>query len=231
MSIDFILVEPKRPENVGAAARALKTMGFNGLRIVNSQAHLVPEAQWVAHGAKEILANVQHFNQLQEATADLDFTVATTVKKRSTKRHYYTPEEVKQLIEAKGTTVKSVGIVFGREESGLTSEEVQHCDIASSIPLANPQPSLNLGQSVMLYAYILSKVAVDHNLELSAPEGQMKALKAKLAQVFEYLAISSTAVEYRWAMERLGALAEKDIHFLHTFSSDILKQFDDDESK
>ncbi|WP_163834870.1 tRNA/rRNA methyltransferase [Spartinivicinus ruber] len=223
MSIYFILVEPKLPANVGAAARALQTMGFANLRIVNSQAHLAPEAQWVAHGAREVLTAAKHYNHLAEATVDLDFTVATTVKKRSTKRYYYSPEQVKQLLETKGATISKVGIVFGREESGLTSEEVHHCDIASSIPLANPQPSLNLGQSIMLYAYVLSSIDIEQEQEILAPEGQMKALKAKLALLFESLAISPTAVEYRWAMERLGVLTEKDIHFLHTFASDLLK--------
>lgn len=58
MQLHIVLVAPARPENVGAAARAMKTMGFTSLRIVDSEAHLQPAARWVAHGAGEILDGV-----------------------------------------------------------------------------------------------------------------------------------------------------------------------------
>lgn len=72
MEIIFILMAPARPENVGAAARALKTMGFSRLRIVASEAHLRQEAVWVAHGAQELLQQAESFPTLPEALADLD---------------------------------------------------------------------------------------------------------------------------------------------------------------
>ena len=67
MEIIFILMAPARPENVGAAARALKTMGFSRLRIVASEAHLRQEAVWVAHGAQELLQQAESFPTLPEA--------------------------------------------------------------------------------------------------------------------------------------------------------------------
>ncbi len=78
MRFPLILVSPARPENIGAAARAMKTMGFDELRIVNSQAHREPAARWVAHGAGEILDNATHWDSLAAALADIDFSVATS---------------------------------------------------------------------------------------------------------------------------------------------------------
>lgn len=88
MQIHIVLVAPARPENIGAAARAMKTMGFSSLRIVDSQAYLEPAARWVAHGSADILDNAQHFDTLEAALADVDFTVATTARSRA-RFHYY----------------------------------------------------------------------------------------------------------------------------------------------
>ena len=82
MDICFILMAPARPENVGAAARAMKTMGFSQMRVVASMVHTQPEAQWVAHGAQEILSQAESYDSLAEAVADLDLIVATTARQR-----------------------------------------------------------------------------------------------------------------------------------------------------
>lgn len=75
MRLTIILVGPARAENVGAAARAMKTMGFRELRIVDSEAHLAPPARWVAHGSGDILDGITTYPTLAEALHDVDFTV------------------------------------------------------------------------------------------------------------------------------------------------------------
>ena len=75
--IIFILVRPAVPENVGAAARALKTMGFSRLRIVGSDAHREKPARILAHASNDILENAQAFPDLQSALADIDFVIGT----------------------------------------------------------------------------------------------------------------------------------------------------------
>lgn len=82
MRLTIILVGPARAENVGAAARAMKTMGFRELRIVDSEAHLAPPARWVAHGSGDILDGITTYPTLAEALHDVDFTVATTARSR-----------------------------------------------------------------------------------------------------------------------------------------------------
>lgn len=70
MRITIILVAPARAENIGAAARAMKTMGFSELRIVDSQAHLEPATRWVAHGSGDIIDNIKVFPTLAESLHD-----------------------------------------------------------------------------------------------------------------------------------------------------------------
>jgi len=88
MQFCIILVAPTPPENIGAAARAMKTMGFTALHIVASKAQLQPSARWVAHRAGEILDGVQTFATLEQVLADVDFTVATTARSWA-HFHYY----------------------------------------------------------------------------------------------------------------------------------------------
>ncbi|MCK5368925.1 MAG: hypothetical protein KAQ62_10245, partial [Cyclobacteriaceae bacterium] len=125
MEISFVLVEPAVPENIGAAARALKTMGFSDLRLVNPTDHLADPAKWLAHGSQDILENATIYRDFQDAIKDLDFLIGTTAKKRSVKEDYFNPDEAKKIIEDKSDILSKVGIIFGREESGLKNEELR----------------------------------------------------------------------------------------------------------
>ncbi len=157
MLYTFILVEPAVAENVGASARALKTMGFNRLVIVNSQVHKQPEARWLAHGSTDILDNIEVFRTLEEAVKDMDMVIGTTAKKRRVHTDYYFCTEIPGLIKSKATMLENVALVFGREESGLTNEELKLCNVFTGVPMKTKYPSLNLGQSVMIYAWELSE--------------------------------------------------------------------------
>ncbi|MGL5332104.1 MAG: TrmH family RNA methyltransferase, partial [Aeromonas veronii] len=88
MKLYFVLVAPARPANVGAAARAMKTMGFDAMRLVASRVHEEEEASWVAHGAQEILTQAEAFDTLPEALADMDLVIATTARERGRYQHY-----------------------------------------------------------------------------------------------------------------------------------------------
>ena len=155
MDIAFVLVEPARGENIGAAARAIKTMGFADLRLVRPGD--MTAASWVAHQSQDILAGARHFESLDDALADVDLSIACTARHRLQKDRYVDAHECAALVADKAASVNRVAIVFGRESSGLTGDEVARCDLASSIPLAHPQPSLNLAQAVMVYAWELRK--------------------------------------------------------------------------
>ena len=229
MNICFLLVEPAVPENIGAAARAINTMGFKELRLVNPANHLADEAQWLAHGSSAILENAKIYDSFQEAVSDLDFVIATTAKKRSTKHDYYSPEQARDLVVHKGSSIDKIGIVFGREESGLTNSEVRACDIASTIPLAKPYPSINLAQSVMIYAYVFSSFTTDEN-EISSVSGSRERIYRemidKAKDILSRLDFDKESNIYHRMMERLAASSEDDIRLFLSFAKKFFQKFE-----
>ncbi|MGL5319583.1 MAG: tRNA/rRNA methyltransferase, partial [Aeromonas veronii] len=164
MKLYFVLVAPARPANVGAAARAMKTMGFDAMRLVASRVHEEEEASWVAHGAQEILTQAEAFETLPEALADMDLVIATTARERGRYQHYLTPGEIREQIRSK-PSLNKVAIVFGCEESGLSNEQLAEVDLISYLPLKVSYPSLNLGQAIMLYAYEMSQLMDELNAD------------------------------------------------------------------
>jgi tRNA/rRNA methyltransferase len=226
MEFYFILVEPAVPGNVGAAARAIKTMGFKYLRLVKPCKYQNAEAVKMAHGSVDILRKAMVYTSLQEATEDIDFVIGTTAKKRSVREDYQSCSDLPALIRDKGNTCQSVGIVFGREESGLTNTELIELDMATQIPMISDYPSVNLSQAVMVYAYILSELAVkreETGTETINEEG-LKALKWKTDKILEDLEIKNNPTLYNRIMERLMLLGEEDIHLLHSVVNKFQKK-------
>lgn len=224
MNISFILVEPAVPENVGAAARAIKTMGFKDLRLVNPCDYLSTKAKMLAHASHDILENAKVFSTLAEAVNGLDFTIATTAKQRWVKLEIIPSNSLTAFIQEKGNTISNIGIVFGREESGLTNEEISICNRVSTIPLANPYPSINLAQTVMIYAYTLSSLQFDliHEQE-EANEQSFNALKEKVSEVLKIAEITPEMMIHGRIHERITELGEKDIKLLHSVTSKLIE--------
>ncbi|MBS0908871.1 tRNA/rRNA methyltransferase [Tatumella sp. JGM118] len=225
MSFPVILVSPARPENVGAAARAMKTMGFSELRIVNSDVWQDPAAYRVAHGATEILDNVRPFPDLASALADVDFSVATTARSRAKFRYYATPQQAEVLLKEKQQWAGRLALIFGCEESGLTNDELALADLLTGIPMAVDYPSLNLGQAVMVLCYQFSSL-----MQVSAPRHatadpqQLQALRARLHQLLERLDVSDDLKMTDWLDQRLGLLEQRDSAMLHRLLHDIEKK-------
>ncbi|MFT3929512.1 MAG: tRNA/rRNA methyltransferase [Spongiibacteraceae bacterium] len=221
--IIFILVKPAVPENVGAAARALKTMGFSRLRIVGSDAHREKPARILAHASNDILDSAETFPDLAAALADIDFSIGTSAKSRHERRYQLSPAETRAAIENKSALLKRVAIVFGCEESGLSNAELALCDALSSIPLAVEYPSLNLSQAVMLYAYELAGLHAES--EKIADAGQLHALQRRIEQLFVQLEIQPESKLARWAQERSAQLTQDDVLFLHQLLSRIDEKY------
>jgi len=216
MQIHFVLVEPQVPENVGAAARALKTMGFDSLRVVASQAHLQPPARWLAHGAGDVLDAIEIFADLAAAVADCDLAVGSSAKSRASHRQLLTPEQLAESLPQRAAA--SVAMVFGREDRGLSNQELTRCDLLTSIPLAVSYPSLNLAQAVMLYAYQLSGIQAQsrHLKPASNEQGQRDALKVRVETQLDRLGYDAESKLQHWAMERLAGANTDDVRFLHS---------------
>ncbi|CAI1071006.1 Uncharacterized tRNA/rRNA methyltransferase HI_0380 [Serratia quinivorans] len=225
MQLHIVLVAPARPENVGAAARAMKTMGFTSLRIVDSEAHLQPAARWVAHGAGDILDGVQTFATLEQALADVDFTVATTARSRARFHYYCTPQQLLGQLSERSQWVGQAALVFGREDSGLTNEELELADLLTGVPMQADYPSLNLGQAVMVYCYQLSELMkVSAPQEPVANEGQLKALRQRAEGLLGALGVGDDQKLRDWLHQRLGTLQQRDTAMLHTLLHDIEKK-------
>ena len=222
MSLSFILVEPARAANVGAAARAMKTMGFSELILVNSDVHQNQEAHWIAHGATDVLERIRRADSLQSLRPEFDLLIGSTARERGWPRQYLKPEELKaRMTDHQGG---KIGLVFGREASGLSNDELDLCDLYTYVPLQNDYPSLNLAQAVMVYSYELSDVDRSIGLcQTPAAEAQLQALKVKAETLLERLNIQKEDKLRAWLLDGVALLKSRDCKMAHQLAGDILK--------
>ncbi|MDR3179788.1 MAG: RNA methyltransferase [Holosporaceae bacterium] len=153
--IFIILHGTQMAENTGMAMRAMANTGLKNLRLV-SPLHGWPNAKAaLASAEKNDLVNVQVFENLTDAVADLQLTCATTARPRNMIHEVLTPEAAAEKIMSLGS---SAGIVFGNEKNGLTNEEISNCNFIVEIPSVNFS-SYNLAQAVLIicYAVMMSK--------------------------------------------------------------------------
>ena len=147
-------------------------MGFSSLWLVNPCEFRSGEAKWLAHGSDEILENAKVFDTFKEAISAFDLVIATTARNRWLKKDLLLSGELAGYISERADVANRVAIVFGREESGLTNEEMKQCDMAVTIPLKVDFPSLNMSQAVMVIAYELCSLDVipDNGTSLAEKE-------------------------------------------------------------
>jgi TrmH family RNA methyltransferase len=157
-NVYFILVAPTEPGNIGAAARAIKNMGFRNLEMVAPVRYATPEARAMACGAADILEGALVHRTLLEALAEKSLVVGTT-RRRGSRRGIILSAAAAAAEIAKAAPANKVAILFGNEHNGLTNKEIEACGLLATIPSNPAAPSLNLSQSVMLMAYELSRVA------------------------------------------------------------------------
>jgi tRNA/rRNA methyltransferase len=150
--IRIVLCRPSHPGNIGAAARAMKTMGLTDLRLVAPGRYPAPEAQWMATHAIDVLEQARVHATLNEAISDCVAAFALSARGRE-----WSPQ-VMDVRSAAARAVEmddQVAFVFGNETAGLTNEEMFACQTLVHIP-ANPEASsLNLAQAVQVVAYEL----------------------------------------------------------------------------
>jgi tRNA/rRNA methyltransferase len=213
VEIHFILFRPAVPGNVGASARALNTMGFRHLRLIDPCDHLNEEALMLAHGSHDLLRGAGLFDTFEEAVDDMDLVVATTAKERTAKHDYHSVRELAQILQEKQSRLDKVGILFGTEESGLPNELILQSDLAMTIPMATSYPSLNLAQSVMVTAYELSVLN-----QLSRPGQSIQksgegfgTLKKQVHHLLRNAGIPEGSPLYHRIMERIALTGPVDI--------------------
>lgn len=154
----IVLVEPREAGNVGAAARVMKNFGFGELWIVGEHPQLLPTAGWWASGADDVLAAARFAPALHDALGDAQVTVATTSSRGRTTPVDFTPSSLAALFASLAKT-DTLALVFGREDSGLTRDELVQCQRTATIPTNDVFPTMNLAQSVGVFCYALSQIA------------------------------------------------------------------------
>lgn len=155
-NIVIVLVEPQSPGNVGMVCRAMKNMGLYELRLVNPCRIDHPDAAMFAVSAKDLLEQARIYPTLTEALADCPLSVATTRRHGKYRQEICTPEEIVARVREQGDANRTA-FVFGREDSGLTTDEVALCRWQATIPTGDPYGSLNLAQAVLIFCYELHK--------------------------------------------------------------------------
>jgi tRNA/rRNA methyltransferase len=175
--IRIVLVEPREAGNVGAAARVMKNFGFTDLWIVGEHPKLHPVAGWWASGADDVVEHARFAPTLHHALADTHVTVATTSSRERTMPVDLNPVELAQLYGSLDHS-QTLALVFGREDSGLTREEVMQCQRTAVIPTDPMFPTMNLAQSVGVFCYELSTTS-------RAPAERELATAARIERLHE----------------------------------------------
>ena len=156
MPLDVVLVfvEPKYELNIGFMARLVKNFDFRELRCVRPRVAIGKDAYIFSAHAKDIVEDIKLYEGLEEAVSDADLTIGTTCKYgtglSTIHREAITPEEVANIV-----VDKSVALVFGREDVGLTNEELKLCDVIATIPTNPAYRDLNVSHAAAVLSYIV----------------------------------------------------------------------------
>ena len=238
-NISFVLVEPREPGNIGASARAIKNMGFKNLILVNPPERFEEGHDfWLACHATEVLKEAEVYPTLKEAIMDKALVVGTS-RRIGKRRGLILP-----IKEAKGEIISvasrnRVAILFGREDRGLTNEEVLECGFLIYIPTSAEAPSLNLAQAVLLVAYELSEGSFESPSSEFAPHEELENLYGHIRQTLRtlgYIPKGDRDMEER-IMRNLrhlfgrACLTPWEVRMLHGICSQIEKALRDREDK
>jgi len=163
-NIRIVLVHTSHPGNIGAAARAMKNMGLKRLMLVAPKQFPDPTALFRSCNATDIVKAAQVVPTLEEAIADCGLVVGTSARNRSMPWPIMDAREAATTIEKEAGT-HEVAIVFGREDRGLTNEELQRCNFHLQIPTNEDYSSLNLAAAVQVVSYELRMAALGRTEE------------------------------------------------------------------
>ena len=152
--VRIVLVGTTHPGNIGAAARAMRTMGLDRLSLVAPREFPSPEATARAAGADDVLAGARVCATLEEALAECRFVVGASARMRALPWSPVTPREIAPRLLAESARGEAA-VVFGRESSGLSNDELARCHALLNIPTDAAFRSLNLAMAVQIVAYEL----------------------------------------------------------------------------
>ncbi len=150
--VTIILVRPQSPGNIGSTARAMRNMGLHRLALVAPERFPHAEARMMACGAEGLLQQAEIYDSLPAAIASCHWLIGTSARKRRYRNAPLTPVQLAQKLPGL-CKEHHVGILFGPEDAGLTTDELNLCHDWVVIPTATEATSLNLSQAVMVICY------------------------------------------------------------------------------
>jgi tRNA/rRNA methyltransferase len=217
-SIRIVLCRPSHPGNIGAAARAMKTMGLADLRLVDPERYPAPEAEWMATNATDVLRAATVHTSLADSIKDCVAAFAMSARPRE-----WSP----QVLDVRSAATRAMGVegdvafVFGNETAGLTNEEMFACQFLVHIPASAQFSSLNLAQAVQVMAYELFMTggpSVHGRSEKLATVEDLEGLYAHLeeAAVETKFMASGSRLRERWRrlFSRVPAFEREEVNIL-----------------
>lgn len=211
-SIRFVLVRTSHPGNIGAAARAIRTMGFTRLNLVAPHRFPHADATAMAAGADAVLGDAVVTSALVEAVADCRLVLGCTARRRGVSLEELSPRQAAARALA-ASALGEVAIVFGNERTGLENDELMSCHAAVHIPSAEDFSSLNLAQAVQVLAYELRMAMLESApSQPTAEKVEPVATAEQLEHFFGHLAQTLDDIDFhkgrspRTIMQRLRRL-------------------------
>ncbi|HLI63688.1 MAG TPA: RNA methyltransferase [Terriglobales bacterium] len=210
-----VLVRPRNPLNIGAAARAMSNFGFLRLRLVNPYQVAFREAR-SAMGAAALLTAAEEFPSTAAAVADCSLVVGTTAIQHRELRHPLRRLEYGAQLIRRECASGCVALLFGSEKTGLSNDDLSHCHWLLHIPTREQHLSMNLGQAVAVCLYELVRdskppapLKKKEPIEKPAPAGQVERISSLLLEALHRsgyvnpIAASSTEERVRRMVRRL----------------------------
>lgn len=187
-NISIVIVEPQSPGNIGMACRAMKNMGLSRLRLVKGCDRFHPESLKFAVSARDLLEQAEVYEDLASALADCTLTVGTTRRHGKYRQEIISPAETAAIFRRECGPACRGAIVFGREDSGLTTDELSLCRWHATIPTASEYGSLNLSQAILIFCYALSMADATPGggrLEALAPSAEVETLFGQMEEALQ----------------------------------------------
>lgn len=209
-----VLVEPQDPVNIAATVRAMKNMGASDLRLVRPVEYEAHRLEGIAHGTRDLIDSIRHFESFDDAVAGCVKVMAFTARRRAAKWRVTAPRAAAEELLASAAE-GAVAIVFGREDSGLPNEVLDRAHAHVVIPTTD-HASLNLAQAVLIALYELHLAAGDATRVIPPPRKDAPAATAEqLEQYFGDAERALTAIEFFKTRQRE--------HIMRTFRSLTLR--------
>ncbi len=194
--VTVVLNEPQDPVNIGSVVRVMKNMGLRHLRLVRPADFDAYRIQGVAHTGVDVIESTRLFDSLEEAIADARLVVGTSARGRRVRRNYRRPRETASEVLQAVESGEDVALVFGREDRGLSNDQLDHCDRVVVIPTDPDHSSLNLAQAVLVLAYEI-RLAAEADRSFKEPRrSAARARREELEAVFTEVEASLSAVDF-----------------------------------